>query len=35
MSERTVRRRMREAADEMSVDSTIRVAVACVRRGLL
>lgn len=35
ISERTVRRRLRTAADDLGVDSTIEAVVAAVRRRLI
>ncbi|MCM3516767.1 MULTISPECIES: LuxR C-terminal-related transcriptional regulator [Nocardioides] len=35
ISERTVRRRLRTAADDLGVDSTIEAVVAAVRRQLI
>lgn len=35
VSERTVRRRLRQVADEIGVDSTIEAVVHAVRRGLI
>lgn len=35
VSERTVRRRLRTAADDLGVDSTIEAVVAAVRRRLI
>ena len=35
ISERTVRRRLRQVADEIGVDSTIEAVVHAVRRGLI
>ncbi|TYL49945.1 response regulator transcription factor [Nocardioides sp. BGMRC 2183] len=35
LSERTVRRRLRQTADELGLDSSIEVVVHAVRRGLI
>jgi len=35
VSERTVRRRLRAAADHLGADSTIQAVVTAVRRGLI
>jgi len=35
VSERTVRRRLRQIADDIGVDSTIEAVVHAVRRGLI